>query len=173
MSLVLIKWCPITDSNRGLLITKQVLSLSANRANTGGTCRNRTYQSLIKSQVPNADRSTSRKLFSTLFQKPTSPENGGTVRDRTWILSLMRGVLFPTQPQYRWLCASVSNRIPLAYRASAYPFSLRTSNWGGRRASISHLPGSHPGALPIELRPPLRLLYSVIGVYPTFRKPGV
>ena len=84
----------------------------------------------------------------------------------------MRGVLFPTQPQYRWLCASVSNRIPLAYRASAYPFSLRTSNWGERRASISHLPGSHPGALPIELRPPLQFLYVVIGVQPTIRQAG-
>ena len=64
--------------------------------------------------------------FKFLSQVRVTKNSGGTVRGRTWIFSLMRGVPFPTQPQYRWLCAPVSNRIPLAYQASAYPFSLRT-----------------------------------------------
>ena len=32
----------------------------------------------------------------------------------------------PTELRFQWSCARVSNPVPLAYQASAYPFSLRT-----------------------------------------------
>ncbi len=40
---------------------------------------------------------------------------------------------------------------------SCAPISTKQANWGGRWDSNPRRPGSQPGALPAELRPPLNL----------------